>query len=278
MPLADRPIAAYTSIQNRQVAAGEMAVPGPPATRKALSAREDDWLVEAMEGLSPHDEPALLRVAGTARPLPDSLAQARAELEWIRRRDAGNGPLYPNALVLRVYKLRARLLEGLLLSGLPAKSLDDIRLRLDSLAELRAGPEHPPLEAQALARIVRRLRNDLDAVAPAVETTTPLEEAEREAETLPATRQGRTATERRAAVISYLCDPERGLWSDRAIARACGVSPQTVGNWRRKLSGDIGQLVPDDAQRVFARGGRIHHMNTASIGTRDPGRATVPRK
>ncbi|CCQ73878.1 helix-turn-helix domain-containing protein [Magnetospira sp. QH-2] len=46
----------------------------------------------------------------------------------------------------------------------------------------------------------------------------------------------RTNAEKRAAVLEYLKDPERSELSDREIARQVGVSPQTVSNWRKRLS------------------------------------------
>ena len=64
---------------------------------------EDAWLEGALDGLTLADSADLRRIAESAKPLPDTLRTAWAELNAIRRRDAGNGPLYPNALVLEVY-------------------------------------------------------------------------------------------------------------------------------------------------------------------------------
>lgn len=65
--------------------------------------------------------------------------------------------------------------------------------------------------------------------------------------------------EKRTKVVAAL--REFGDRSDRELATAAGVSPRTVGNWRKKLvgSGDI----PPVTERV-GRDGRT--INTASIG------------
>ncbi len=45
-----------------------------------------------------------------------------------------------------------------------------------------------------------------------------------------------SASDRRAAVLSMLSSVDTAGWSDRAIAKACGVSPTTVGALRRRTA------------------------------------------
>lgn len=73
---------------------------------------------------------------------------------------------------------------------------------------------------------------------------------------------GRRQSDIRAAVLSYLEDPDTAHLSNREIARRIGVSPQTVSNWR----GRLGDARPD---RVVRRAGRTFRMNTARIGRRE---------
>ena len=45
----------------------------------------------------------------------------------------------------------------------------------------------------------------------------------------------RTHKQKSAAITSLLTDPKTGALSDRELARRLLVSPQTIGNWRRRL-------------------------------------------
>jgi hypothetical protein len=45
--------------------------------------------------------------------------------------------------------------------------------------------------------------------------------------------------DKRHAVLALLHDPVWCQYSNRAIARQCGVDHKTVGKWRKALSGDI---------------------------------------
>jgi hypothetical protein len=74
---------------------------------------------------------------------------------------------------------------------------------------------------------------------------------------LPARRK-----DRRRAVERMLKDAEWSQWSDRTIAKHCGVSPSTVGSLRRRLSVQFGQI---DA-RLVGRAGSMYRMDTAPIG------------
>lgn len=220
----------------------------------ALEAPEDAWLRVEFEAGTPTDA-RLVAIAHHGKPLPKDLTAASDEWWAIRRREDGNGPLFPNAMVLRIYQIRAAVIEELIFYRLPGASTADLRIRLAVLADLLERGARPPPDRNALQRLVQRLDADLDA----------LEQAQSEALAEPDLR---SATERRAEVVRYLCDPELSRWSDRAIARACGVSPQTVGNWRRKLSGQTGQSELEEPVRLFERRGKTHRMKVDGIGSR----------
>jgi hypothetical protein len=65
-------------------------------------------------------------------------------------------------------------------------------------------------------------------------------------------------------------------WSDRKIARRCGVDRKTVSALRPGLSAEVPQIdrvitgQEHDARRLVTRGGKTYEQNTAAIG-RAPG-------
>lgn len=73
----------------------------------------------------------------------------------------------------------------------------------------------------------------------------------------------RTNDDKRAAVMTLLNDPEWSLWSDREIARRCGVSAPLVASLRPSVS-----ALQMDAPRLVERGGKTFEQNTARIGKR----------
>lgn len=73
----------------------------------------------------------------------------------------------------------------------------------------------------------------------------------------------RTNADKRRAVETLLNDPEWVQWSDREIARRCGVHHDMVASIRQSLSGGIRQI---DESRFVQRNGTTYAMNTASIG------------
>ncbi len=81
-----------------------------------------------------------------------------------------------------------------------------------------------------------------------------------------------TNAQKREAITSYLTDPERTNWSDREIARQVGASPQTVANWRQRLSvtsrsGQTrSQQTRSQQNRTVIRGGKVFKMRTDNIG------------
>ena len=221
---------------------------------------EDNTYLSLLQAMDADPDTATLReVARTAVPLPDSIVAACDEWQAIKARLAGQGALFPNPILFRLYELRAALLEDLALWSLPTKSPADGAARLRLLTQ-RLAADEPGIESDRMLHLLDSLSADLDRLDSG---SAERREKASQVGTGPALQ---TATERRAAVIGHLCDPELSRWSDRAIARACGVSPQTVGNWRRKLSDDTGQSEPDGTVRLFVRDGRTHAMETRSIG------------
>lgn len=74
----------------------------------------------------------------------------------------------------------------------------------------------------------------------------------------------RTNADKRRAVALLLQDDEWSRWSDREVARRCGVSPTFVGSLRDELSVHGGQM--DGARRLVERGGVTYEMDTEGIG------------
>ncbi|WP_419905324.1 hypothetical protein [Kiloniella sp.] len=72
--------------------------------------------------------------------------------------------------------------------------------------------------------------------------------------------------QKREAITAYLTDPERTNWSDREIARQVGASPQTVANWRQKLSVTSHSGQKSGQNRTVIRGGKVFKMRTDNIG------------
>lgn len=72
----------------------------------------------------------------------------------------------------------------------------------------------------------------------------------------------RTNDDKRKAVLTLLEDEEWAKWSDREIARACGVSHPFVANLR-PASGNDYQI---EQPRIVQRNGKTYEQNTANIG------------
>lgn len=69
--------------------------------------------------------------------------------------------------------------------------------------------------------------------------------------------------DKRKAVTGALQHPVSGKWSDRQIAKHCGVHHELVGKVRQELSGGNRQI---DQQRTVTRNGTTYQQNTANIG------------
>jgi len=85
----------------------------------------------------------------------------------------------------------------------------------------------------------------------------------------------RTNADKRRAVETLLSDPEWSQWSDREIARKCKVSNQFIGNMRRELSVNSGQI---ESERTVERGGKTYTMQTEGIRAANEQRRVVPPK
>lgn len=104
-----------------------------------------------------------------------------------------------------------------LLDHLRTPTADDISARLDWMEHIANRDMTRGVEADRA--VVAALKADFAAFAASAQT-------------------GRDATQRpadRAAAVRALLAMEPGL-SDREVARRIGCSPQTVGNWRRKMA------------------------------------------
>ena len=73
----------------------------------------------------------------------------------------------------------------------------------------------------------------------------------------------RTNDDKRRAVMTLLNDAEWVKWSDREIARQCGVTHPFVSGIRQNLSGNNYQMPQD---RVVNRNGTTYAQNTTNIG------------
>jgi len=98
---------------------------------------------------------------------------------------------------------------------MPIQTLDDLHVRLDYAVKSDFHPERETFLSilDGFERLV------VNAESAAVQSESSVR-----------------ASDRRAAVLSMLSNPDTAGWSDRAIARAVGVSPTTVGTLRRRAA------------------------------------------
>lgn len=75
-----------------------------------------------------------------------------------------------------------------------------------------------------------------------------------------------TPEDKRHAVGLLLADPEWSRWSNREIARRCGVSPGLVGLVRHERRQEARASAHGEQMRSCTRGGTTYPMNTAAIG------------
>jgi len=66
----------------------------------------------------------------------------------------------------------------------------------------------------------------------------------------------RSNADKRHALLALLHAPVWSQYSNRAIARQCGVDHKTVGKWRKALSGDIPQIM-----RTVQRNGTMYTLH-----------------
>ena len=65
------------------------------------------------------------------------------------------------------------------------------------------------------------------------------------------------------AVLTLLNDEEWSGWSDREIARQCAVHHDTVGKYRKELSGENRQI---ESTRKVRRGDQEYTVDTTNMG------------
>lgn len=75
----------------------------------------------------------------------------------------------------------------------------------------------------------------------------------------------RTNADKRHSVLMLLRDTEWSKWSDREIARRCGVSDRFVNNLRHEVTANGSQL---DTRTYVTKHGTVATMNTANIGNK----------
>lgn len=77
----------------------------------------------------------------------------------------------------------------------------------------------------------------------------------------------RTNEDKRRAVMKLLSDPEWSQWSDREIARQCGVAHPFVGKLRpARAAGDTGNRYQYERTFTHPKTGQQTKMNTGNIG------------
>lgn len=200
-----------------------------PAPHQRWTNSIDDTIGHCCDFISADKvSPEVWQAIESAYRLPATIAEALAELDYWRTREremfaAAKFPCCDSMLDLvacgRMERVRL-LAEG----EIEAKTFADLLLRLDYNERLDCQCDR--VEA-AIFRDLRRLaaenvqygQNSVDDIPAGVSV-----------------QSGRPAraSDRRAAVLAMLSDLDTSAWSDRAIARACGVSPSTVGALRRK--------------------------------------------
>lgn len=163
-----------------------------------------------------------------AIPLPTTIVDAKVEYDLWRERNreleaVWNDVFGDNHLSLAC-TLRQNIIADLIATGLRAQTIDDVIVRHRYLMDYRT--HAPDIEQGILADLEHLACMDHPVPDPAPKPATdPVQ-----------TGHHKTATERRYEVISMLVNFETGDLPDREIARRVGVSPQTVGNIRRRIS------------------------------------------
>ncbi|WP_413206999.1 DUF2786 domain-containing protein [Rhodospirillum sp. A1_3_36] len=195
---------------------------------------------QRMGGWAPHDfkskpPPECRAAIEAALPLPTTIREAREEAQyWEARNDEichalecwGDGQLDLPAAYR--WELVRRLWE----TELPIVTMDDLLVRLEYAAEahdMASASDALPSILGAFRTLVVQGNATVQNghYRPANSQDGP------NAETPVHSGRPLTATERRARIVAMLSDPNTVGWSDRAIARAVGASPSTVGSLRR---------------------------------------------
>lgn len=180
-----------------------------------------------------HMPPEIRRAVETAYSLPTSVAGAMAELEYWERRGAEIAAMRLDGQVV------AEEIEPTLHLDLPAyaraiviRRLVEHSLRAANIQDALARAEYWRAHSGRGTWVEAAILADLRHLAG-------MERAARGQEGQDADggqpTHFRTASERREEVMRILADAELASLPDREIARRVGVSPQTVGNLRRRV-------------------------------------------
>lgn len=166
-----------------------------------------------------------------ALPMPRTLREARDEYRrWEDRNEEIECALqnWGNEQLDLPAAWRSNRVRRLFESEMPIVTMDDLLVRLEAMTDENfCGDMH-----EATSSILDALRRLTPNEAPIVQS------GRLDRDDIPSgahVQNGHPAraSDRRAAVLAMLSNPDTATWSDRAIARAVGVSPSTVGTLRR---------------------------------------------
>jgi len=87
----------------------------------------------------------------------------------------------------------------------------------------------------------------------------------------------RSNADKHRAVMMLLEDEEWSQWSDREIARRCGVVHRTVSDARRSLTGENRQSESSDRKYIHNKSGKPARMNTSKIGRSSTSKRRKPK-
>lgn len=197
----------------------------PPHERWTASL--DGWTAETPPRHMPAD---IRRAVEGAYSLPTSVTGAIAELEYWEKRDGEIALLRPAASRRTERPGASQLDLPALARATVIRRLVEHGLRARTVADALARVEYWRRRAGRGSWIEAAILEDLRHLADQERSTTDGEVIEK-----PPTHF-RTASERREEVIRLLSERSSAALSDREIARRVGVSPQTVGNLRRRLT------------------------------------------
>jgi len=169
------------------------------------------------------DAPAsVIEVVSNALPMPTTIREAKEEHEYWEARDREIDAVYGftgNRQVGLAAEARWDMVRKLYERDMPILTVDDMHARLQFVAASdwrEDACDAAPSLLEAFERLVVNAGPLADGTATAVQNEQPAR-----------------ASDRRARVLAMLSNPDTAGWSDRAIAKAAGVSPTTVGTLRK---------------------------------------------
>jgi hypothetical protein len=196
----------------------------------------DGWTLS-----SPRAAPRrVMRLLSEAYRLPATITEAQEEFGYWATRDRdlclalesdpANGQLDLPAW------LRYQIVGDLLGTGLRANSISEVLLRQRHL--VNSGMFSAEIEDAVLRDLEHLAAGECRAGVQIGQSATTIDQS--------GVRHA-TAKQRRAAVIELLSNLDTRTLADREIARRVGVSPQTVGNIRRRLGQNPGRAMPPNS-------------------------------